>query len=326
MSNELQSAPRWIGNTGLWGAAADNTMADLSTTSVNPSHSHCAVSSSGESWSLVIRPKGRWWQLQLREIWNYRDLLWMFVRRDFVAVYKQTILGPLWFFIQPLVTSLMFTVIFSGIAKISTDSLPPMLFYLAGITPWNYFSTCLNKTSGTFINNAGLFGKVYFPRLITPLSIVVSNLLQFVIQFLLFFVFLAYYFIKGAPVHPDWLIIAWLTPALLLQMALLGLGTGILVSSLTTKYRDLTFLVAFGVQLAMYATPVIYPMDSIPAKYRWCIEANPMSAVIESFRAIYLGGNIPWVQLGISTSVTGLLLLAGLVVFNRVEKTFIDTV
>ena len=242
-----------------------------------------------EDWSLVIRPQGRWWELQLADVWHYRDLLWMFIRRDFVSVYKQTVLGPVWFFVQPLLTTIMFTVIFSGVAQIPTDGLPPMLFYLAGTTPWNYFAICLTKTSGTFINNANLFGKVYFPRLVTPISIVASNLIQFSIQFLLFFGFLAYYLLRGYPLHPNWLMIVLLTPVLLLLMALLGLGTGILVSSLTTKYRDLTFLLTFGVQLAMYATPVIYPMSNIPAKYRVYIELNPMSAIIETFRSIYLG-------------------------------------
>ena len=171
-----------------------------------------------ENWSLIIRPQGRWWDPQLADVWHYRDLLWMFVRRDFVSVYKQTILGPIWFFIQPLLTTIMFTVIFTGVAKISTAGLPPMLFYLAGTTPWNYFSTCLTKTSGTFINNAGVFGKVYFPRLITPISIVASNLIQFSIQFLLFFGFFGYYLIKGTELHPDWLMIVLLTPVLLVLM------------------------------------------------------------------------------------------------------------
>jgi lipopolysaccharide transport system permease protein len=280
----------------------------------------------GDTWSLVIRPHGGWWELQLGDVWHYRDLLWMFVRRDFVAVYKQTILGPIWFFIQPLLTTIMFTVIFSGVAKISTDKLPPMLFYLAGTTPWNYFATSLTKTSATFITNASLFGKVYFPRLVTPISIVISNLIQFSIQFLLFFGFLAYYLYKGAPVHPDWLMIVLMTPVLLLLMALLGLGTGILVSSLTTKYRDLNLLITFGVQLGMYATPVIYPLSNIPEKYRLWIEMNPMSAIIETFRSIYLGGTIPWELLGISAGVTLILLLLGTAIFNRVEKTFMDTV
>ncbi len=275
---------------------------------------------------MVIRPHGAWWNLQLVDVWHHRDLLWMFVWRDFVSVYKQTILGPLWFFIQPLLTTIMFTVIFSKVAKMSTGGLPPMLFYLAGTTPWNYFSTCLTKTSATFIANANIFGKVYFPRLITPISIVISNLIQFSIQFLLFFGFITYYLIKGSAIHPNWLLIFLLTPILLLLMALLGLGTGIFISSLTTKYRDLNFLIAFGVQLAMYDTPVIYPLSQVPEKYRIFFEANPMSSIIEAFRSAYLGGSVPWGLLGISTLVTVLLLLLGVAMFNRVEKTFMDTV
>jgi lipopolysaccharide transport system permease protein len=279
-----------------------------------------------DQWTLVIRPESPWWDLQLRDVWLYRDLLWIFIWRDFVTVYKQTILGPVWFFLQPLLTTIMFTVIFSGVAKISTDGLPPMLFYLAGFTPWNYFSTSLTKTSATFVNNAQLFGKVYFPRLVTPISIVASNLIQFGIQFLLFLVFLGYYLIRGTPVHPDWAMIPVLTPALLLLLALLALGAGILVSSLTTKYRDVTFLIAFGVQLAMYATPVIYPLSHVPGKYRLLFELNPMSAIIESFRALYLGGTIPWMPLAGAAAVTLVLLLAGVALFNRIEKTFTDTV
>jgi len=262
-------------------------------------------------WTLVIEPQDSWWNLH---------------RRDFVAVYKQTMLGPLWFFVQPLLTTLMFTVIFSGVAKISTGGVPPMLFYLAGTTPWNYFASCLAKTSGTFIANAHLFGKVYFPRLVTPLSLAVSNLIQFGIQFLLFAGFLAWYLFRGAALRPDWWQILWLTPVLLLLLGLLGLGAGVLVSALTTKYRDLTFLVTFGVQLAMYATPIIYPLASVPARYRLLIELNPLSAIIESFRAVFLGGAIPWAQLGYSASITGMLLLFGIIVFNRVEKNFMDTI
>jgi len=284
------------------------------------------LTAAAEHWSLVIRPQGRMWELQLGEVWHYRDLLWMFIRRDFVSVYKQTILGPIWFFIQPLLTTIMFTVIFSGVAKIPTGGLPPMLFYLGGIAPWNYFAACLTKTSGTFVNNAHIFGKVYFPRLVTPVSIVVSNLIQFSIQFLLFFGFMAYYGLKGAAIHPTFPMIFLLTPVLVLLMALLGMGTGILVSSLTTKYRDLAFLVTFGVQLAMYASPVIIPLANFSAKYRPWIELNPMSAVIETFRAIYLGGAIDWLQLGISAGITTILLLLGIIIFNQVEKTFMDTV
>jgi lipopolysaccharide transport system permease protein len=291
-----------------------------------PAAADSHLANTAEDWSLVLRSKTDWLDVHLSDLWSYRDLLWMFIRRDFVSTYKQTILGPIWFFIQPLLTTIMFTIIFSGVARISTSGLPPMLFYLAGTTPWNYFSASLTKTSATFINNANIFGKVYFPRLIMPISIVASNLIQFAIQFLLFLGFLAYYLIKGASIRPDWLMILLLTPALLLLMALLGLGVGILVSSFTTKYRDLNFLFTFAVQLAMYATPVIYPMASIPARYRLLIETNPMSAIIESFRRIYLGGAIPWAQLGISAAVTLILLLIGIVIFNQVEKTFMDTV
>jgi lipopolysaccharide transport system permease protein len=279
-----------------------------------------------ESWSLVIKPHTRWWDLHLDDVWRYRDLLWLFVWRDFVAVYTQTILGPLWFLIQPILTTVTFTVIFTGVAKIPTDGLPPMLFYLAGTTPWNYFATCLTKTSNTFLSNAGLFGKVYFPRLVAPLSIVISSLIQFGIQFLLFLAFLAWFGFRGAHLAPDLLMIVVLTPVLLVLMGLLGLGAGIIVSSLTTKYRDLTFLVGFAVQLAMYAAPIIYPMSAVPDRYRWLIEANPMSAIIESFRAVYLGGTIPWNALGVSAAVTLFLLVLGVVLFNKIEKTFMDTV
>ncbi|MFN7892463.1 MAG: ABC transporter permease [Pirellula sp.] len=279
-----------------------------------------------EQWSLVIKPHTKWWDLHLDDVWRYRDLLWLFVRRDFVSGYKQTILGPLWFFIQPLLTTIMFTVIFAGVAKISTDGLPPLLFYLAGTTPWNYFAACLTSTSTTFVSNANLFGKVYFPRLVVPLSVVLSNLIQFLVQFSLFLGFFAWYGLGGSDIRPDLLGIVFLTPILLALMGLLGLGAGIAISSMTTKYRDLARLVTFGVQLMMYATPVIYPMSAIPDKYRWIIHCNPMSAIIESFRAVYLGGQIPWSALGISTLETALILATGVVLFNKVEKTFMDTV
>jgi lipopolysaccharide transport system permease protein len=279
-----------------------------------------------DHWDLVIKPHSKWLDLHLADVWRYRDLLWLFVRRDFVAVYKQTILGPLWFFIQPLLTTIVFTIIFSGIAKLPTDGMPPMLFFLAGTTPWNYFATCLNKTSNTFVANAGIFGKVYFPRLVVPLSIVASNIIQFGIQFLLFVGFFVWYFATGSALNPHWALIPVLIPALILLMAALGLGAGIVVSSLTTKYRDFTFLIAFGVQLMMYATPIIYPLSAVPEKYRWLIQLNPMTAPVESFRALFLGGPIPWSGLAVSTGITAALLLVGIVIFNRVEKTFMDTV
>ena len=297
---------------------------ELSTTSSNGVES--LTTECSDHWSLVIRPQNRLFDLHLADVWRYRDLLWMFVRRDFVAVYKQTILGPLWFFIQPLLTTVVFTMIFSGVAKISTGGFPAMLFYLAGLTPWNYFSTCLTKTSNTFVSNAGIFGKVYFPRLIVPLSIVVSTMIQFGIQFALFIGVLLYYLAMGASIVPQWGMILVLTPALILLMAALGLGAGIVVSSLTTKYRDFTFLIAFGVQLMMYGTPVIYPMSSIPEKWRWLIQLNPMTAPVEAFRSIFLGGPIPWAALGFSAAFTALLLFVGVVIFNKVEKTFMDTV
>jgi lipopolysaccharide transport system permease protein len=277
-------------------------------------------------WDLIIYPNAPWWDLQLRDVWRYRDLMWMFVRRDFVSVYKQTILGPIWFFIQPLLTTSIFTLIFSNMAKLPTDDLPPMVFYLAGITPWNYFSTCLTKTASTFVSNAHIFGKVYFPRLVAPLSIVISNLIQFAIQFILFISILLYYKLKGANINPNWLGILIVTPVLLGIMAFLGLGAGIIVSSLTTKYRDFTFLVAFGAQLAMYATPVIYPASMLPKGYHFWINLNPMSPVIESFRAVFLGGSIPWHGLALSTLMTFVGLVAGVLLFKRVERDFMDTV
>jgi lipopolysaccharide transport system permease protein len=277
-------------------------------------------------WDLCIKPHNNWLDLHLDDVWRYRDLLWLFVHRDFVSVYKQTILGPLWFFIQPLFTTIVFTVIFTGVAKVPTDGMPPILFYLAGMTPWNYFAACLNKTSNTFVANAGIFGKVYFPRLIVPLSIVVSNIIQFGIQFLLFLGFFTFYLASGSALDPHWALIPALVPALILLMAALGLGAGIVVSSLTTKYRDFTFLIAFGVQLMMYATPIIYPLSVIPEKYRWLIQLNPMTAPVETFRALFLGGTIPWDGLGISVAITTGLLLFGVVIFNKVEKTFMDTV
>ncbi len=277
-------------------------------------------------WTLIIKPHTRWWDLHLEDVWNYRDLLWMFVRRDFVSTYKQTILGPLWFFIQPLLTTIMFTIIFAGVARIPTDGLPPILFYLAGMTPWNFFAACTTNTSSTFISNASLFGKVYFPRLVVPISVVISNLVQFAIQFLLFAGFFVWYAWNGSDLRPNLFLILFLTPFLLVAMGLLGLGAGITVSSLTTKYRDLGRLVTFGVQLMMYATPVIYPMTSIPERYRWLINLNPMSAIIESFRAIFLGGQVPWLGLANSAIITAITLGIGIVLFNKVEKTFMDTV
>jgi len=276
-------------------------------------------------WTKVISPRKGWFDLNLLNLWNYRDLIMLFVKRDFVTFYKQTILGPLWFLLQPLFTALVFTVIFGKIAKIPTDGLPQMLFYMSGIVIWNYFSDCLNKTSDTFVANAGIFGKVYFPRLTVPVSIVITNLITFAIQFFLFLIFWVYFYVGGAAITPTlW---SLLIPLLLIQMAALGLGLGILVSSLTTKYRDLKFVVGFGVQLWMYATPIVYPMSQIPDKWQWLFALNPMAAIVETARFAFLGaGSVrPW-NLAISFAMTLLILLAGTVLFSRIEKTFMDTV
>ncbi len=289
--------------------------------------SNSTPSKSRQDWDLVIGSKRGWFELHLVDLWRYRDLLWMFVRRDFVAVYKQTILGPIWFFIQPLLTTLTFTIIFNGVAKLSTEGTPPFLFYLAGTTPWNYFATCLTKTSTTFKDNANLFGKVYFPRLITPLSIVVSTLIQFAIQFVALVIALGWFLLQGVDIHPNLLGIIFGTPLLILMLGGLGLGLGVIISSLTTKYRDLAFLVTFGVQLGMYATPVVYPLSVAPEKYRFWLELNPMAGIIEAFRSLYLGaGTFSWGLLAYATGFMVLTLFLGIVIFNRVEKTFMDTV
>jgi len=280
---------------------------------------------SSDPWDLVIRPKTGWLDLHLADLWRYRDLTTLFVWRDFVAQYKQTILGPLWHLLQPLLTTLLFTVVFGKIAQISTDGIPPMLFYMAGVTAWTYFAECLNRTSTTFIQNASIFGKVYFPRLCVPLSVVISNLIKFAIQFALFLGFLAYFRFRGAPIHPNISIL--LTPIFLLMMAALGLGVGIIVSALTTKYRDLQVLVTFGVQLAMYATPVIYPLSIFPNAFRWMVILNPMAPIIEAFRYAFLGqGLFSWGYLGISAGIIAAILFLGIILFNHVERTFMDTV
>ena len=278
-----------------------------------------------QGWDLVIEPPKGWFDLHLRDLWRYRDLVGLFVRRDFVAVYKQTILGPLWHLIQPLLTTLMFTVVFGRIAGLPTDGIPQFAFYMAGTTVWSYFANCLTRTSNTFAANAGIFGKVYFPRMVVPASTVLSQLIAFAIQFGFFLCFYTYFRLHGAAIRPNWAI--GLLPALLLLMAGLGLGFGIVISSLTTKYRDLQVLVGFGVQLWMYATPVIYPLSTMPDRFRWLLVANPMTAVVETFRYGFFGvGTFSWAYLGYSAGFTVALLLAGLAVFNRVERTFMDTV
>lgn len=281
---------------------------------------------SQEQWDLIIRSKTHWFSLNLKEVWRYRDLLMLLVKRDYKASFKQTILGPIWFFIQPLLTSSVYAVIFGRIANISTDGNPRLLFYMAGVIMWNYFSTCLTSTSSTFVTNANIFGKVYFPRLIMPISVVISNLLRFSVQFLFFFGVLIYYMQKPEyTVQPTWAVI--LTPVFLLIMALLGLSMGLIVSSLTTKYRDLAHLVGFGVQLMMYATPVVYPASFLQGKWKTILELNPMTSVIEGFRYAYMGsGEFNVFSLGYSIGVTLILLLISVILFNKVEKGFMDTV
>lgn len=279
-----------------------------------------------EQWT--IEAKSSLFDLKLYEVWAYRDLLVLLVRRDFVSFYKQTILGPLWFFIQPLFTTIIFTFIFGNLAGISTDGLPKPLFYMAGITAWNYFADCLTKTSSVFKDNASIFGKVYFPRLIMPLSIVVSNLVRFGVQMVLFLILLAYYYFSGANFNITWAIL--LFPLILVLMALLGLGLGMIISAMTTKYRDLSFLIGFGVQLLMYATTVIYPLSTAIEKYpkySWLIEFNPMTSLIETFRYGFLGnGSFSWAYLGYTSVLTLIILLIGIITFNKVEKNFVDTV
>lgn len=277
------------------------------------------------NWTTVIEPTSSWFNLNLKEVWRYRDLLMMFVRRDVVTVYKQTILGPIWYVVQPIMTTLIYMLVFGRIAQISTDGTPQILFYMAGITIWNYFSETFNQTSKTFKENENIFGKVYFPRLIMPLSKVVGGLIKFFIQFAMFMVFFIILWLRGADVNPNWTII--LLPILLLMMACFGMGTGILFTSLTAKYRDLTFLLSFIVQLMMYASAVIFPVSSVPEKYQTLILLNPFVHIIETFKYMFLGaGQFSWYGLGYSFGVMTLLLFIGTVIFTKTEKTFMDTV
>ena len=280
------------------------------------------------NWDEEITPKKNLLDINLKAILDYKDLLFLFVRRDFVSIYKQTVLGPIWFFIQPIFTTLIFTVIFGQLASIPTDGLPQILFYMCGITCWNYFSDCVTKTSNTFTANAKIFGKVYFPRLVLPISVIVSNLIKFGIQFLLFISFLTYYYISGAKINPNLNIL--LLPVLIILMAGLGLGFGIITSSLTTKYRDMQFLIAFGIQLFMYATPIVYPLSLAKEKlgsYSWIATANPMSSIVEAMKYAFLGqGEFNLYSLGYSGIFMVTLLVIGVILFNKVEQTFMDTV
>src|SRR5436190_8045373 len=278
-----------------------------------------------QEWDVEIRPHTNLVNLHLKDVWNYRDLLWLLVRRDFVSFYKQTIFGPLLFFIQPIFTTVLFTIVFSKMGGFSTDGIPAPLFYMCGTIAWNYFADCLTKTSTVFKDNAHIFGKVYFPRLIMPLSIVFSNLVRFAVQFILFLILWMYYISKGAAIQPNGFIS--LFPVIIGLMALLGLGLGLIITAMTTKYRDLAFVVTFGVQLLMYATPIIYPLSSAPLKYRNVIALNPLSGLIETFRYSFIGkGHFYSGAFTYSIIATLVILIMGLVIFNKVVKNFVDTV
>jgi lipopolysaccharide transport system permease protein len=278
-----------------------------------------------ETWTTVIKPKDKLFHVDFKEIWHYRDLWSMFVKRDIVTQYKQTILGPLWYFIQPALTTIMYMVVFGGIAKISTDGLPQPLFYLAGIVCWQYFADCLNKTSSTFIANQHIFGKVYFPRLIVPLATVSSNLVRMGIQFILYVAVYIWYLFAGVHIRPTIYIL--LIPILIMILAGLALGFGILISSMTTKYRDLTFLFSFIVQLWMYATPVIYPLSTISPERQWIMVLNPVTSIIETFKYGMMGvATFSWGHLAYSFGFMIVILGIGIIVFNKVQRSFMDTV
>lgn len=278
-----------------------------------------------QNWTEEIKAQNTLFSINFKEVWHYRDLLLMLVKRDYVTFYKQTILGPIWFFIQPLMTTVVYLVLFGQIAKLSTDGAPQIAFYLAGITIWNYFSEALTKTSTVFKDNANLFGKVYFPRLIMPLAIVCSGLMKFTIQFGLFIIVVIYFTFVNPQIHPNlWIL---LTPFLVLLMASFALGLGMIFSSLTTKYKDLVFLLTFGIQLFMYATPVVYPSSAMPTKFSWLLHINPLTGIFECFRYAYLGtGSFQPMDLIISTILIGILFFIGIVIYNKVEKSFMDTV
>jgi lipopolysaccharide transport system permease protein len=286
------------------------------------------TSYSEEEWLYEITPKNKFFSLNLKEVWRYRDLLLLFVKRDIVTVYKQTVLGPLWYLIQPLFTSITFTIIFNNVAGISTGSIPPFLFNLAGIMVWNYFTSCLTSTSDTFRANAGIFGKVYFPRLIVPISVVISNLVKFLIQFSIFVAFYIYYVSTGTVIDLNGTVL--LFPILIIVMGILGLGLGMLISSLVTKYRDFSYLIGFGVQLLMYLSAVMYPMALIKEKMpnlAWLVQYNPLAYIIETSRYMLLGiGDVSLFGVLYVVGITIFVFLLGLLIFNKTEKSFIDTV
>jgi lipopolysaccharide transport system permease protein len=277
---------------------------------------------------LIIRPKGKLFSLNLKELWQYRDLLEMYIKRDIVTLYKQTILGPLWFFVQPVFTTIVYMFVFGGLAGISTDGIPKPLFYLSGICLWNFFSDSLTKTSDTFISNQSIFGKVYFPRLVAPLSVIITGILKMFIQLMLFFIVYVWFALTGLPVMINYH--ALLFPILILMIAGMGLGFGLTISSLTTKYRDLKYLIVFAIQLWMYATPVIYPLSVMQGKYEkymWLIQANPVTSIMETFKYGFLGqGTFSWFSLSYSAIFTLVVLFTGIIIFNKVERSFMDVV
>jgi lipopolysaccharide transport system permease protein len=278
-----------------------------------------------QEWESEIKSEDSLFSINLKEVWDYRDLLLMLIKRDYISFYKQTILGPIWFFVQPILTTVIYVLLFGQIAKLSTDGSPQIPFYLAGIIILNYFSDALTKTSTVFISSAHIMGKVYFPRLIMPLSIVLSGLMRFAIQFVFFTAVILYYTFVTGSIHPNLWIVA--TPFLILLLASFSLGLGMIFSSLTTKYKDLGFLLTFGIQLFMYATPVVYSVASVPEKLQWVVQLNPLTGIFECFRYGYLGtGHFEPTSLLMSTGFTVLVLIMGVVIFNKVEKSFMDTV
>lgn len=278
-----------------------------------------------ENWDLVLKPKTKWLDLRIRELIKYRDLVLLFIKRDFTTAYKQTILGPLWYIVQPLVSTVMYTFIFGNLAEIGTDGVPYLLFYFAGTMLWTYFTGTLNSASSVFTSNSGLFGKIYFPRLTVPISTTVGHIIKLGIQFACLLVFYIYYLIIGANVNPSWWILAF--PLLIIWIGLLGCGIGMVVSALTTKYRDLNQLLSFGLSLAMYATPIVYPLSEAPANLAWVFYINPMSAPVELFRMWFYGaGSVPTPMIFLSLGMTAVFFFFGLVLFNKNERTFVDVV
>lgn len=284
------------------------------------------IKSDNENWDLIIQPKTNFFDFKFREVWRYRDLLLLLFKRDFIAQYKQTILGPLWHFISPVFSTLIYTFVFGNVAKLSTDGVPKIVFYMSGIIIWNYFSQTLTSTGSTFLSNAGIFGKVYFPRLVSPIATLFSNTIKFGIQLLMLFGLVFYLFVNNQLPKLAWVNLLYL-PLVVIMTGLMGLGLGIILSSITTKYRDMNVLVGFGINLLMYATPVIYPLSSIPVNYRYLIELNPISPLVELFRYIFTGSGVFSVySIGYSASFISIFLLLGILLFNKVEKNFMDTV